>query len=254
MSVTDQVTDQTLANRVRERAKLAVRSVLHRVDLEVSKGAHPNRVARTLRARGIDTVLDVGANVGQFSAMLRSAGFDGRIVSCEPLEAAHRELVRRAARDSKWQPVRTAVGREQGTIEINVSANSFSSSVLDMTDAHLTSAPGSDYIKSETVGLTTVRDLVAEHAITPGRTLLKIDTQGFESEVLAGAGDLLDQFAAVQLELSFVELYAGQQLYDDLYGLMRGHGFRLHILEPGFSDASGRLMQCDGLFVREADD
>jgi hypothetical protein len=95
-----------------------------------------------------------------------------------------------------------------------------------------------------------VRDLVAEHGLTPSRTLLKIDTQGFEDEVLAGAGDLLEEFAAIQLELSLVELYAGQKLFHDHYTLLRGHGFSLHIIEPGFSGPTGRMMQCDGLFVR----
>ena len=88
-----------------------------------------------------------------------------------------------------------------------------------MTDAHLTNAPGSEYISTETVDVTTVADLVQEHSVTPRRTLLKIDTQGFEDEVLAGAGDHVDEFAAIQLELSMVELYEGQSLFDDHYAL-----------------------------------
>lgn len=249
-----QVTDQTFTNRLRERAKLLVRGVLHRVDLDVSRGPYPNRLVRTLESRGIDTMLDVGANVGQFASMTRRAGFGGRIVSVEPLSGAFGELRGRADRDPDWRVLHAAVGREAGTTTINVSANSFSSSLLDMTDAHLSSAPGSEYISSETVTLTTVADLVEEHSLVPERTMLKIDTQGFESEVLAGAGDLVDRFAAVQLELSFVELYAGQDLFDDLYARMRAHGLRLQTIEPGFSDATGRLMQCDGLFVRALDD
>ena len=125
-----------------------------------------------------------------------------------------------------------------------------SSSVLDMTDAHRDSAPGSGYVAQETVALTTVAKLVADQGLDPARTLLKIDTQGFEEEVLAGAGELVGAFTAIQLELSFVELYAGQQLFDDLYARMRELGYSLHILEPGFSDADGRMLQCDGLFVR----
>lgn len=247
-------TDQTLANRLRERAKLVIRGALQKADLEVSRGTYSSRLARTLDARGLDTVLDIGANVGQFATLIRRAGFAGRIISCEPLTGAFGELCDRAARDERWLAVQTAVGREPGSTTINVSANSFSSSVLDMTDAHLTSAPGSGYIATETVPMTTVRGLVAKHAVEPGRTLLKIDTQGYEEEVLAGAGDLVAEFGAIQLELSFVELYAGQQLFDDLYARMRGLGFRLQIIEPGFSDASGRLLQCDGLFVRTVDD
>jgi FkbM family methyltransferase len=249
-SAADQVTDQTLGNRVRERAKLMVRGVLHRVDLDVSRDPYTHRLARTLEAHDIDTILDVGANVGQFALMVRRAGFAGRIISCEPLTGAFRQLSGRARRDERWTPVRTAVGSAPGTTTINVSANSFSSSVRTMTDAHLDNAPGSGYISTEEVEVTTVRDLVDEHSVDPARTLLKIDTQGFEDEVLAGAGDRLDEFAAIQLELSMVELYEGQSLFEDHYALMRDHGFRLHILEPGFSGRTGQMMQCDGLFVR----
>lgn len=243
-------TDQTLSNRVRERAKLAVRGVLHRADLELSRDPYAHRLARTLDTYEIDTILDIGANVGQYATMARRAGYAGRIISCEPLTGAYGQLAGRARRDDQWSVLRTAVGREPGTTTINVSANSFSSSVRPMTDAHLTNAPGSEYIGTETVDVTTVAELVKEHSLVPGRTLLKIDTQGFEDEVLAGAGDHLDEFAAIQLELSMVELYQGQSLFDDHYALMREHGFRLHIIEPGFSGRTGQMMQCDGLFVR----
>lgn len=245
-----EVTDQTRGNRVRERAKLLVRGVLHKVDLELTRDPYTHRLARTLAAHDVDTVLDIGANVGQFATMVRRAGYAGRIISCEPLSGAFGELAARARRDDRWTPLNTAVGREPGTTVINVSANSYSSSVRPMTDAHLTNAPGSEYISTETVEVTTVADLVKEHSVVPGRALLKIDTQGFEDEVLAGAGDHVDEFAAIQLELSMVELYEGQSLFDDHYQFMRDHGFRLHILEPGFSGTDGRMMQCDGLFVR----
>jgi len=247
----DQVTDQSLANRVRERAKLMVRGVLHRVDLDLSRDPYPHRLARTLDTLEIDTILDIGANVGQYASMVRRAGFDGRIISCEPLTGAYGELAGRARRDDRWTPLRTAVGSKAGTTTINVAANSFSSSVRTMTDAHLTNAPGSEYISTETVDVTTVRDLVEGHSVAPARALLKIDTQGFEDEVLAGAGDHVDEFAAIQLELSMVELYEGQRLFDDHYAYMRDLGFRLHIMEPGFAGRTGQMLQCDGLFVRE---
>ncbi len=243
--------DQTTANRLRERAKLTVRRVLRRFDLDLSRGAYANRLAHTLTARGIDTVLDIGANVGQFAVMTRRAGFDGRIISCEPLAGAYAELAARAARDEAWTARHTAVGREPGELRINVSANSFSSSALPMTAAHRDNAPGSEYVATETAPVTTVAALVAEHDVAPERALLKVDTQGFEDEVLAGAGDLVDRFAALQLELSFVELYRGQRLFDEVYAELRGRGFRIQSLEPGFSAEDGRLLQVDGLFVRD---
>lgn len=246
------VSDQTLSNKTREALKLSLRKVLRYADLDLSRGVYANRLAATLDAHDIDTVLDIGANVGQYAVMTRQAGFAGRIISCEPLSGAFRELSRRARKDARWTVLNTAVGREHGEITINLAANSFSSSVLPMTDAHLVSAPGSHYIGSEVVTLCTVKELARDHAVDPARTLLKVDTQGYESEVLEGAGDLLTTFAAIQLELSFVELYDGQQLFDETYRQLRDWGYRVQSIEPGFSDSEGRMLQCDGLFLRDA--
>lgn len=242
-------TDQTIKNRFKERAKLAVRGGLQRLDLDLRKGSYATHVVRTLAARDLDTVLDIGANVGQYATALRRAGFTGRIISAEPLSGAYQELARRASRDAAWTTLNLAVGREPGTAEINVAANSYSSSILGMTQAHLDGASDSRYVAVEEVEVTTVAALVAEHGLDPARTLLKIDTQGYESEVLAGAGDLHGRFDAVQLEVSLVELYEGQRLAEDLVGEIRGLGYRLQTLETGFSDPDGRLLQCDVLAV-----
>jgi FkbM family methyltransferase len=200
---------------------------------------------------GLDTVLDVGANIGQYASALRASGYRGKIVSCEPLSDAFEHLERRSAGDADWTAFRTAVGAEPGTLEINVSANSYSSSLLPMTNAHCDAAPGSEFVRSEHVPVTTVADLVRERGIDPSRTLLKVDTQGYEPQVLDGAGDLVGRFAAIALELSFVPLYEGQQLFDELVDRVRGAGYSLHGLEAGFSDPrTGQMLQCDGLFVR----
>lgn len=241
--------DQSIGKRVREGAKLALRGALYRADLDLGRGPYPVRLARVLRARGIDTVVDVGANVGQFGALLRSAGYRGRIVSVEPLSGAYAVLSRRAARDGSWSTFRAAVS-EGSSATMHVAANSYSSSLLPMTDTHVTAAPGSEIRGVEDVPCITVPELFANYRMEPERTLLKVDTQGFEDRVLDSAGDLLDHVAAIQLELSFVELYAGQALFDDLVARVRSRGLVLWSLETGFSDATGRLMQCDGLFVR----
>ncbi len=243
------MTDQSFRQRTRESAKLTVRRTLQRFDLDVSRGPFVSRLVATLESREISTVLDVGANVGQYATLLRGAGFGGRVISCEPLRGAYAELAGRAARDDGWTALNRAVGARPGTTSINVAGNSYSSSIRPMTRAHVEAAPGSDYVGVEEVDVTTVADLVREHDVDPARTLLKIDTQGYEDEVLAGAGDLVGVFGAVQMELSFVELYEGQRLYDDLVTAMADAGYRIQQLEPGISDVRGRLLQVDGLFV-----
>ena len=234
----------------KEIAKLGVRLALHRTGVSIGRDPFVNRVARLLHRRRIETILDVGANVGQFARMLRAAGFDGDILSYEPLSDAYRRLTRRSAADPRWQAFNAAVGSEPGRSTIHISANSYSSSLLAMTKAHLDSAPGSQFIGTEDVDVTTVAGIVEEHGLDPARMFLKVDTQGFEKSVMTGAGAVIDDVAAVQLELSFVELYEGQELFDEGVTTMRDHGLELWTLDPGISDAEGRLLQCDGVFVR----
>jgi FkbM family methyltransferase len=235
----------------REQLKVAVRNVLHRRNLDLVRNPFPVRIAAALRHFDIDTVLDVGANVGQYGAGLRASGYRGRIVSFEPLSDAYARLARRCAHDPQWTASRAAVGAEAGELEINISANSYSSSLLPMTSAHTGAAPGSEYVGTERVPVTTLADVLPAHDVDPARSWLKIDTQGYEAPVLDGAGPRLGGFAAVQLELSFVPLYAGQALFDDLVARLTGAGFTLFGLEAGFSDPrTGRTLQCDGVFVR----
>ena len=235
---------------LREHAKAAVRRTLGRFDLGLVRSPFDRQVVRAADWLGLSDVLDVGANIGQYASALLTGGFAGRITSCEPLSAAHAELAKRAAGNPKWRVVHTAVGSAPGTTTINVSANSYSSSIRTVNDTHLAADASSRIVATESVPLTTVDALVSEYVPEPGRTLLKIDTQGYESDVLDGAKETLAGFAAVQLEMSFVPLYDGQALFPALDERLVGEGFRLFTMAPGLSDArTGRLLQSDVLYV-----
>jgi FkbM family methyltransferase len=243
----------SIRRKAGERAKMLVRSQLYRRNLELSKDPLPVRIVSAMRWLGVDTVLDVGANIGQYADALRSSGFDGRIVSFEPLGDAYEQLARRAAKDPRWTAARTAVGSEQGSLEIHIAANSHSSSVLPMNDTHLDAAPHSRTVGSESVPVTTIADVVAAHDVVPEKTLLKVDTQGYEKPVLDGAGELLARFAMIQLELSFVPLYDGQALYPELVERLTVLGFEWYGVDAAFVDPrTGRMLQVDGLFARSS--
>src|SRR5438270_12471987 len=83
-----------------DRAKMLVRSQLYRRNLELAKDPLPRRIVAALLWLGLDTVLDVGANVGQYGDGLRASGYRGRIISFEPLAEAHGRLAHRAAKDA----------------------------------------------------------------------------------------------------------------------------------------------------------
>jgi FkbM family methyltransferase len=206
-----------------------------------------------LEQERIDLVFDVGANTGQFVDELRTSGYGGRIVSFEPLKSAHAVLRGRANEDSLWTIAeRTAIGAETGQVEIHISRNGVSSSVLDMLPSHSEAEPQSSYTGTEIVPVRRLDDLCTIGA--KDRAMLKIDVQGYERQVLEGAPRVLGGCCAVIVEMSLVPLYEGQVLAKELWDLLAGAGFEAWALEPGFRHPeTGRMLQLDGIFVRRQD-
>ena len=234
-----------------QRALEEIRVAVNRTGFDVTRESFRHRFVSALHHNGITTVLDIGANTGQFGTQLRRAKYTGRIISVEPLEAAFAQLARRTEGDADWLAERAAVSDSIGTLTINVSANSVSSSVLPILERHTDAAPQSRYVTTEEVPTTTVDDLVERHGIEPESALLKIDVQGYEHAVLAGAPKTLDRFGAVRLELSLVSLYEGQSLMPQMVEYLGDHGLDLWLIEPGFVEpTTRRMLQLDGLFVR----
>ena len=237
------------------RFQHAVRLFLRRLGYDLVRyraDEHPlARRARLLSRQRISLVLDVGANSGQYGRELRELGYRGRIVSFEPLAAAFGELQRSVRGDPAWETRNFALGDAPGRTEINVAANSYSSSLLGMLPAHLAAAPHSRYVGREAIEVRTLDAIFPSLARPEDRVHLKIDTQGFEKRVLAGAGASLASIATLQMELSLVRLYEGESLLGEMLAHAAGLGFELVALEPGFSDPeSGRLLQVDALFQR----
>jgi FkbM family methyltransferase len=210
------------------------------------------QVAEILKRQGFNTVFDVGANIGQFGADLRKHKYDGRIVSFEPLSQAHKKLSECAMSDPKWiVHARCGLGSEAGKATINVAANLASSSILEMSKAHLDAAPYSAYNNSEEIDVVRLDEVVENYLIASSKAFLKVDTQGFEQQVLDGAGDALDKFDGALLELSLVKLYDGQKLWLDLVNFLSQRGLQLWVLNQGFVDPQSlRTLQVDGLFLR----
>jgi FkbM family methyltransferase len=210
------------------------------------------RLFRQIEHHAINAVIDVGANNGGYARFLRKGGYQGEILSFEPLESPHRELLRAAKADSRWHVApRMALGLNNGEIDINVAESSTSSSVLPMEELHVQSAPGSKYVRVERVPIRRLDGV--EHPIlqSDASILLKIDAQGFELPVLHGAQALLPRLRGIQLELSLSRLYTGQALYHELIEFMQDLGFDLWNIMPTFVDRrNGRLLQMDGLFFR----
>jgi FkbM family methyltransferase len=235
----------------------AARRAVQRIGLDVQRfprSAPLFQVVRLMNRRGVACVIDVGANIGQYASELRRLGFRNSILSLEPLRAEFQVLEQRCAKDRSWRCQRFAVGAEPGEATINVAGNSVSSSLAPMLSRHLRAAPESRFVRTEEVGVTTIDDLAAAHELELATTFLKVDTQGFERHVLAGAANSLELLTGVQLELSLVPLYEDDLQLSSAIELMEAIGLRLAAILPGFTDpVTSETLQCDGVFLRHTE-
>lgn len=200
----------------------------------------------------VNKILDVGANAGQFALEMRDdLGFTGQIYSFEPLGTVFPLLQKMADSDPDWTAYHYALGDEITEQKINISANTQSSSLLDMLPAHLDAAPESHYTGDETIFVKTL-DSIFDDIYRPGDNIyMKIDTQGYESKVIKGAANSLDRIGTIQLEMALTPLYRDEELFMDMYQSMAGHGYELVSIETGYvNENTGQLLQLDGIFHR----
>jgi FkbM family methyltransferase len=211
------------------------------------------RFLEECRGFATDAILDVGANIGQFAQSLRAGGYHGHLISFEPLSDAHAALVTTAAPDPLWDVVeRCAVGANDGLAEINIAGNSYSSSLLPMLDLHRDAAPDSAYRGAEPCRVITL-DSYIEQTFSDPTTLfgLKIDTQGYEAQVLDGLKRHHDRVKVIVCEMSLAPLYADGPSTSELCQQLAELGYRCVALSPEFEDPrTGAMLQIDGVFVK----
>ena len=232
--------------------KRILRSLAHSSGYEVIslECARANRrcVSTLLKEGQVNLVVDVGANSGQFAGWVREIGYRGRLMSFEPLLEAHQRLSRAARRDPFWTVApRMALGDKSEEIDIHVSGNSVSSSILPMLFTHQEAEPGSAYVQTERVQINRLDDVC--QLFPEDRLLLKVDVQGYEKSVLDGAARVLNYCRAIIIEMSLVPLYEGQTSAIELWEYLVNLGFQAFDLSPGFREPrSGRMLQMDGVF------
>ena len=226
---------------------------LARRGLEVRRHSSWRRQAM-LAQHEVDLVVDVGAADGGYGRSLRKFGYTGQIVSFEPLSQSFESLSNNIQGDPLWTAHHLALGTEAGEATINIASNQASSSFRPMLDSHRAAAPDVDYVAQETVAVSRLDDVADEYVASARHPFLKVDTQGFEREVLVGGSKLVGRCVGLQLELSFIPLYDGGMLVDEAVAWAYEQGFHLVNIEQGYSAPSGEILQVDGVFVRSATD
>jgi FkbM family methyltransferase len=213
-----------------------------------------SRRAHLLQHHGVEAVLDIGANEGQYALSLREIGFEGPIVSFEPLPEPFARLRARASGDPKWTCVNMAVSDTSGTAQFLVDgADGQCSSFLEMLpDFEQSLAKPHRHRTRCEVAIVTLDEAIDRYVSSKESILVKLDVQGLEGRILSGASDAYDRTVGFQLELSLSPLYAGEIPLAEMVGRLATRGFRLESIEPGQADPqTGRLLQADCLFFRD---
>ncbi len=222
---------------------------------------------RVLDKLAIDCVLDVGANRGQFGDQLRAIGYKGWIVSFEPVRTSFEELVRRAAARPPWKAFPYALGASDGRAEMQIGESHFLNSFLTPLGPSKT-LPMNRAIGTETVEVRRLDSIFASILAStfdsisaespPGvgarRIYLKLDTQGYDLEVLRGAEGVLSLILAAQTELSFVPIYHGMPGYAESLQEFESRGFGVVDFVPVTRVAGDLLMmEMDCILARKAE-
>jgi FkbM family methyltransferase len=200
----------------------------------------------------IDTLFDIGANIGQYGHTIRHFNFNGKIVSFEPMKNAFENLKSLSENDSNWLVRNYGLGDSDTELTINISENSVSSSLLEDKPKLGEMVPATRYIAKEKVVIKRLDSIIDEFCDADSKLFVKIDAQGFEPKILDGCKGCMDRILGFQLELPFIELYKGEKTFFEMTNLMDTFGFKLIALEPGWNDPkTGFAVEVDGIFVKK---
>jgi FkbM family methyltransferase len=210
------------------------------------------QIPTLLEMYGVNCVVDVGAHAGQYGERLRAGGYRGRIVSFEPTPDAFVELEKRAATDKRWEAHRLALGREDGTTTMNVVPGTLSS-ILPPTKFGAGRYPKLQDAKEVEIDvrrLDALLDGLFEGLKRP-RPFLKLDTQGYDLDVFAGAGDRIAEFVGLQSEVALMEIYKGMPRMPEALAAYEEAGFEIAALYPvSRQTRTARVLEYDCVMVR----
>ena len=198
--------------------------------------------------RPVASIVDVGANRGQFTLLMAGLYPEAQILAFEPLVKPFRKLLDVTADLPKVRVFNSAIGPTRTTLPMNVSKRDDSSSLLPISDMQETIFPNTGHDHVDQVRVAPLNDFINDIDLRRP-SLLKIDVQGFELEVLKGSADCIDRFDAVYVEASFVQLYDGQPFASDIIDYLHERDFRLRGIYNLSQMPDGRAVQADFLFI-----
>ena len=197
-----------------------------------------------LKLHEVDTILDIGANDGRYATEIRDAGWRGPIVSFEPQPVVFKRLEKRMKGDPEWRGFQIGLGNHDTMLTLNAYG-------LDVLSSFLKKKAADQEVRQIEVPVKRPEDLWINVLNGRTRPFVKIDTQGFEMEIISGFGSRIKEVVGWQIELSVEPLYDGQPMMEVVIAKMREAGFSLWRIVPGLRDPhTFQAFELDGIFFR----
>lgn len=199
----------------------------------------------------IDTLLDIGGNIGSFSKTIRRLLPEAKIYAFEPLPDCYKQMNNRMSSDNKYQGFNFGLGEQNETLFIEKSSHAPSSSFLKMGEKHKEAFPNTTKIQQLSVPVRRLDDITKD--LNLGKNLMiKVDVQGFEDKVLKGGIETFSKAKLLIIELSYQELYKGQPLFNEVYQDLIALGFQFHGTMAQMPDPdTAQLLDADCIFIRK---
>ena len=209
---------------------------------------------KSINKNNINSIIDVGANSGQFAEEIFKNNFNGSILSFEPLKLEHSVLLDKQIKIKKnnWEIAqRCGLGSSEKKSNINISGMRQSSSILDISKIHTDLYPDSVNVDKEEIDIFPLDNFYNKIINMEKNILLKIDTQGYELEILKGAEQTLKYIEAIYAEVSLVELYKNQPLFDEIFKYIKKSGFSVWSVDRAVgNNLTGQTYQLDIFFIK----
>jgi FkbM family methyltransferase len=229
---------------------MLLRIIKDKIKHKLNRPLH--RRKKLLAHFGITKILDVGANTGQYAQEIRKIKFQGDIISFEPIKSVFETLKENLKNDPKCTVKNFALGDKNETKTINIAKNFASSSFFSRTKYFEEIATQTEYISEENVEIKVLDTLFDSICNPEDVVFLKLDTQGYEKNILNGATQSLKKIKGVQIELALKPSYIDAPDFKEIFKILDDAGFTIYSLEEGFEDTTtGRLLEIDALFFRE---
>lgn len=214
------------------------------------KGKYFPKYQKWMNNWKVNTIIDVGANTGQFAKEIKHIFPNASIFCIEPIPDVYKQLKDNLKKEKQAVSFNLGLAQKDGEMEFYENAFSQSSSVLK-PDGHEKYFPETKDYKKITVKTITADKLFEDINLVPP-ILYKIDVQGFELQVLKGSEELLKKCDYIKIELSFVKLYENQALFNDVYQFLISRGFKLVGFTHIITDVkTGLPLQVDGYFQKK---